>query len=151
MTGVTGWCSASPRTGPGMVSTGTKPLPRKGSSMRIIGVFDADSTVRAAAPIATDSQVSITPNSAKKPVSASHPAVPAPGRKPSETATPSTAAAASSVCSTAPTTCPPSTATEATGMVRRRVTIPPVMSIATLIAVDCAMLAAVITSTAGVM
>ena len=114
-------------------------------------MFDADSTERAAAPIATDSQVSMSANRAKKPVSPSHPTASAPGRKPSRAATPRTAAAARSVCATAATTCPPSTATGATGMVRRRVTIPPVMSMATLIAVDCAMLAAVITSTAGVM
>ena len=58
--------------------------------------------------------------------------------KPSASATPVTTASPSSVWIRLPTTCPVSTDAREIAIVRKRATMPSVMSIATAIAVDCA-------------
>ena len=68
------------RTAVGMVSTGTNPLPRKGSSSRIIGVLLAVSTLRAFSPMATHSQLRARPSSTNRPRSAAQSSTSASGR-----------------------------------------------------------------------
>ena len=72
VTGVKGWYSANWRRPVGMVAVDTKPLPRNSSNNRIIGVLLAVSTLLAASPSATASQISAKANRASIPIAASH-------------------------------------------------------------------------------
>src|SRR3984957_11766867 len=90
--GVNGWYSANHRSPAGIDPAGTNPLPRNGSTIRNIGVLLADSTVLAASPRATVSQVNANAAAASIPAGASPPSGPASGRNPISTATPRTSA-----------------------------------------------------------
>ena len=69
-TGVKGWYSANWRRPAGMVAVDTKALLRKSSSNRIIGVLLAVSTLLAASPSATASQIRAKANRASIPMAA---------------------------------------------------------------------------------
>src|SRR6266568_619561 len=86
-TGVNGWYSANWRRPVGMVAVATKPLLRNGSKNRIIGVLLAVSTLLAASPSATASQISAKANRASIPIAASQWSGPAAERNPSPKAT----------------------------------------------------------------
>ena len=138
MNGVNGWYSAKTRSAAGIDSVGTKPLLRNGSRSSGMGVLLADSTVRAAMPSATVSQVSANVMIASTPTVASHSTGVADGRKPISSATPRTKPTAIAVWIIAATTWPVSTDTRAMAMVRKRAMMPSVMSMATAIAVPWA-------------
>ncbi len=73
----------------------------------------------------------------RSPASASHSTKFACGRKPIATATPNTNVIARTVWTRLPTTCPVRTDTRAIAMVRKRSTMPSVMSIAIEMLVPC--------------
>ena len=104
----------------------------------------AVSTLFVTMPRATDSQVMASAVSARRPAAASHSAGPVVGRKPISRATTMTRASASIVWMTLPMTWPVRTDERATAIVRKRAMMPPVMSIATEIAVPWAAPATVI-------
>jgi hypothetical protein len=118
-----------------MLEAGTKPLPRKGSRVRNIGVLLAVSTLFAARPSAVASQISASANSASRPMAASQDVASAVGRKPMATATPRTIRMLMKVWMRLASTWPVSTHDRAMAIVRNRSMIPPVMSMATTIAV----------------
>ena len=95
----------------------------------------AVSTLLAARPSAVASQMSANANSVSRPIAASQSSGSAVGRKPSAIATPSTTAMLASVWIRLASTWPVSTAELAIAIVRKRSMMPPVMSIATTIAV----------------
>jgi hypothetical protein len=97
-TGVNGWYSANWRRPIGMVAMDTKPLLRNSSSNRIIGVLLAVSTLFAANPSATASQISAKANRASIPIAASHSNGPALEWNPRPKATPTRMAIAARVC-----------------------------------------------------
>src|SRR6266542_6031236 len=72
MNGVKGWYSAKARNPAGIESVGTNPLPRNGRNTSGVGRLLADSTVLAARPSATDSQVSANVIIARTAAVASH-------------------------------------------------------------------------------
>ena len=80
MTGVNGWCSANHATPAGIESVGTNALETNGSSTRNIGLLLAVSTLPAASPRATHSQVSASASSARTPSAPSQSATLASGR-----------------------------------------------------------------------
>ena len=80
ITGVNGWFSANHATPVGIESVGTKALETKGSSTRNIGLLLAVSTLPAARPRATHSQVSASASSARTASAPSQSAAPASGR-----------------------------------------------------------------------
>src|SRR5262245_26242458 len=90
ITGVNGWYSANQRSQAGMESVGTNPLPRNGSRVRNIGVLLAVSTLFAARPMATVSQVSAMVSSNSTPATASQSPTDADDRNPTSSATPTT-------------------------------------------------------------
>jgi hypothetical protein len=118
--------------------------------MKIIGVLLAVSTLVAARPRATDSQVSAMVSNNSMPVTASHSTKPAVGENPMSSATTSTTASPNTVWMTVPTTCPVSTDALLIRMVRNRAMMPSVMSIATEMAVPMIALVMVISRMAGV-
>jgi hypothetical protein len=138
MNGVNGWYSANQLTPAGIDSVGTNPLPRNGRRTRNIGVLLAVSTLLAASPSATDSQVIAKVIIARSPMAASHSSGPAVGRKPTSRATPRMVAILMNVWIPLPMTWPASTAVRLIAMVRNRAMMPEVMSIATNIAVPWA-------------
>src|SRR6516164_9487997 len=87
MTGVNGWYSANARSPGGIDSVGTKPLLRNGSRVRNIGVLLALSTLLAARPSATVSQVRANVIMAITPAAASQASGPVLGRNPTASAT----------------------------------------------------------------
>jgi hypothetical protein len=127
-----------------MESVGTKPLPRKGSRIRGIGALLAASGAEDFRPRATDSQVMATTNRVSRPAAASHSIAVAFERKPMASAMPITTAMPSSCWMTAPTTWPVRTDAREIRMVRKRATMPSVMSVATMTAVPVAAVAAAI-------
>jgi hypothetical protein len=130
MTGVNGWYSANQRSAAGMESVGTNPLPRKGSSISGMGVLLAVSTLPALMPSATPSQISAKAKTAIIPSAAIHPPTPATGRSPTSSATQATTTTESIVWTMLPSTWPVSTDGRKIAIVRNRVTMPSVMSIA---------------------
>src|SRR5215475_9568260 len=86
ITGVNGWYSANQRSQLGSDSFGTKPLPRNGSRMKIIGVLLAVSTDFAFSPSATANQVNASVNSTNRPLTANQSSGPADGRNPTNNA-----------------------------------------------------------------
>src|SRR5262252_6213579 len=136
--GVNGWYSANARRPGGIESVGTKALDRNGSSIRNMGVLLALSTVLAARPSATVSQVSAKVNAASRPMMASQATGPAVGRNPISSATPMVTTRPNAVLTMLPSTWPVSTDTRAMAMVRNRAMMPSVMSMATDTAVPWA-------------
>src|SRR3954449_11124380 len=114
--GVTGWCSAKARTGPGMVAVATKAELMNGRKM--IGYENAlaPSTVLADRPAMTASQVNASVNRVRIPAIASHASTPAPERKPMRTATRTTTATETRLATREVSTCAQSTDERATGM-----------------------------------
>src|SRR6516164_10919051 len=151
ITGVNGWYSANQRIAAGIEDVSTKPLPRNARMISGVGALLADSTVLAARSRATDSQVRAKANRIRMAAAASQPVTLVVVRKPVSTATAVTAAMASTVWITAPPTWPASMLTRATGMVRNRATMPPVMSVATETAVEVVAATAVSARMPGVM
>lgn len=135
MTTVKGWCSANCLSPSGIVAAGTKAVLRKGNSVRNIGVLLAVSTLLAARPSATASQIGACANNMSRPSAAAQPSTPADGLQPSATATPITMTRLTATWIRLARTWPPSTAARAIDIVRNRSTMPLVMSIATTIAV----------------
>src|SRR5215831_15288442 len=135
VTGVKGWYSANWRSPAGMVAVTTNALDRNGSRVRNMGVLLAVSTLLAARPRAADSQMSANANSASTPAAASHSRALALDRKPMARETPATSTRTARVYSRLPTTWPLSTAAREMAMVRNLSMMPPVMSLATEIAV----------------
>jgi hypothetical protein len=90
--GVKGWYSANQRSPAGIDPAGTKPLPKKGRMSRNSGVLLAPSTVLAARPRATDSQVKAKAVAVSSPTAASPASGPADGRNPIATAIPRSSA-----------------------------------------------------------
>ncbi len=83
MIGVNGWCSANQASGPGSVSIGTNAELRNVSSVRIIGVLLAVSTLPADQPQRdTHSQLIANAVSASSPIAASHSTGPVGGPEP---------------------------------------------------------------------
>src|ERR1700721_2539766 len=80
--GVNGWYSANWRSPVGIVTVGTKPLPRNGNSVKNMGVLLAVSTLFAARPSAVASQINAKVNNASMPKVASQANGLAVGRKP---------------------------------------------------------------------
>ena len=107
----------------------------------------AVSTLFAASPRAVASQMSASENRASRPIAPSHSSGPAVGRKPSATATASTMPMLMRVWIRLASTWPVRTAERAIAIVRKRSMIPPVMSIATTIAVPWTAAATVMSST----
>src|SRR5215469_4743220 len=130
ITGVNGWYSANQRIAAGIELVSTKPLPRNARMMSGVGALLADSTVLAASPRATDSQVRAKANRIRMPAAASQCVALVLVRKPASSAIAVTAAMPSTVWITAPPTWPASTLTRAIGMVRNRAMMPVVMSLA---------------------
>src|SRR5436190_13791110 len=87
---VTGWFSAKARTGPGIVSVGTKAELTKGRRMSGYANAPAPSAVVAVRPGMTASQVSASVNRMRMPATASQASMPAGERKPMTTATTTT-------------------------------------------------------------
>src|SRR5215467_2353770 len=104
ITGVNGWYSANQRIAVGIDWVSTKPLPRNARMMSGVGALLADSTVLAARPRATDSQVRAKVNRTRMAAAASQSVTLVVERKPVSTATAVTAAMASTVWITAPPT-----------------------------------------------
>src|ERR1700730_12322078 len=71
ITGVNGWYSANQRTAVGIECVETKALPRTGRTISGVGALLAASTVLAARPSATDSQVSANVNKTRRAAAAS--------------------------------------------------------------------------------
>ncbi len=149
--GVNGWCSANWRSPAGIVSVGTKALLMKGSITRMSGVLLAVSTLFAARPIPTVSQVRENAMRISSPIAPSQPSRPASERNPSTNANAATITTAHPVLMTAPSTWPVSTATRAMFIVRNRAMIPVVMSVAVERAVPSATLVTVMSKMPGVM
>ena len=82
MIGVKGWFSANQRRPSGIVCVGTNPLPRNSRSMRNIGRLLAVSTLRVDMPSATESQETASAVSASIPAAATHATGPVVGRNP---------------------------------------------------------------------
>src|SRR5262245_13414421 len=102
-------------------------------------------------PAAAANQANAKVRSARKPAAASHSTTVALGRKPMSNATPMTSTMAMIVWITLARTWPVSTDAREIAIVRKRFTMPAVISRLTLSAVDRAPEAAAITITAGVM
>jgi hypothetical protein len=149
MKGVKGWCSANHRSAVGIDSVGTNPLPKNGRRTRNIGRLLADSTLCAAMPMATDSQMRAYPAIATRPAAPSSPTTPPSGRYPMASAAAITTTVATRVWIRLPMTWPVSTAAREMAMVRNRATMPSVMSMAIEMAVPWAAPAAVIMRMAG--
>jgi hypothetical protein len=150
ITGVNGWYSANQLSPVGMESVGTNPLPRKGRKVRGMGRLLAASTVLAARPMATHSQVRARVIAARIPAVATHSTGPALGRNPMATATTRTMARLSMVWIMLPRTWPVRTAGRKMAMVRKRAMMPSVMSMATEMAVPWAPAATAISRIPGV-
>lgn len=118
-----------------MEPVGTNPLPRKGRSIKNVGVLLAVSTLLATRPRATVSQARATVIMARTPAAANQSSIPAVGRKPTATATTRTTATASRLWIMLPSTWPASTAGRQMDMVRNRSMMPSVISVATEMAV----------------
>ncbi len=138
MIGVNGWCSANQASGPGRDSVGTNPLLRKTKSSRIIGRLLAVSTLFVTMPRATASHVMARAASPSIPAAAAQASGPVVGRNPMSTAAIMTIPRAIAIWTRLPPTCPVRTAARAIDIVRKRATIPSVMSIATEIDVPVA-------------
>ncbi len=110
----------------------------------------AVSTLLAARPSAVASQMSASEKSESTPIAASHSSGPAVGRKPSATATPSTMPMLRRLWMRLASTWPVRTAERAMAIVRKRSMMPPVMSIATTIAVPWTAVATVMSRIPGV-
>src|SRR6516165_1060506 len=151
MTGLNGWYSANQRIAAGIELVRTKPLPRNARMMSGVGALLADSTVLAARPRATDSQVRAKANRTRMAAAASQFAAVAVERKPVNSAIAVTVTMASKVWMTAPPTWPASMLTRAIGIVRNRAMMPPVMSLAMETAVEVVAATAVSTRMPGVM
>src|SRR6516165_11025597 len=91
ITGVNGWYSANQRIAVGIEDVSTKPLPRNARMISGVGALLADSTVLAARPRATDSQVRAKVNRTRMAAAASQFAAVAVERKPVSSATAVTA------------------------------------------------------------
>src|SRR6516225_10905730 len=102
ITGVNGWYSANQRIAVGIDGVSTKPLPRKARMVSGVGALLADSTVLAARPRATDSQVSAKANRIRIAAAASHLGALVVARKPASSAIAVTTAIPSTVWITAP-------------------------------------------------
>src|SRR5215469_14340328 len=87
---VTGWCSANQRTGPGMVSVGTKAELMNGRKMSGYENALAPATELAVRPGITAIHVNARVNRIRMPATASQAPTPAPERKPMMRATPTT-------------------------------------------------------------
>src|SRR5690349_1982482 len=70
--GVNGWCSANQASGPDIELAGTNPDDTNGSSTRKNGVLLAVSTLSAAIPSATDSQLIAIETSTISPSASAH-------------------------------------------------------------------------------
>src|SRR3984893_4690906 len=151
ITGVNGWYSANQRIAVGIECVSTKPLPRNGRMMSGVGALLADSTVLAARPRATDSQVRAKANRIRMAAAASQFVTLVVARKPVSSAIAVTAAMPSTVWIIAPPTWPASMLTRAIGMVRNRAMMPPVMSLAMETAVAVVAATAVRARMPGVM
>ena len=103
--------------------------------MRNIGVLLAVSTLLAARPSAVASHTNAKENSASTPIAASHARGPAVGRKPRADGDADHDGDAGQGLDQAARTCPVRTAERAMAIVRNRSMMPPVMSMATTIAV----------------
>src|ERR1700730_15435562 len=152
-----------------MECVSTKPLPRNGRMMSGVGALLADSTVLAARPRATDSQVRAEANRIRMAAGATASRVGGKetglgraggasqfltlvgARKPVSSAIAVTAAMPSTVWIIAPPTWPASMLTRAIGMVRNRAMMPPVMSLAMETAVAVVAATAVRARMPGVM
>src|SRR6185312_3711560 len=117
LTGVNGSYSENQRMPAGSDAVGTKPLLRKGRSMRNIGELLAVSTLLADSPRPTQSHVIAKVSSRITPTAANHSAAFACGRKPTASAVTVTTATLAVVWIVAPTTCPVRTDERATAMV----------------------------------
>ena len=151
MIGVNGWCSANRRSPAGIASVGTKALLMNGRIIRNSGVLLAVSTLSAARPMPTVSQVSANAVRISSPIAPSQPSGPASERNPSRNTNAVTITTANAVLMTAPSTWPVSTDTRAMSIVRNRAMIPVVMSVAVEIAVPSATLATVMIRMPGAM
>src|SRR3984893_11357866 len=130
ITGVNGWYSANQRTAVGIECVETKALPRNGRTISGGGALLAASTVLAARPSATDSQVSANVNKTRRAAAASQFAALVVARKPVSSAIAVTATMASTFWITAPPTWPASMLTRAIGIVLKRAMMPAGMSVA---------------------
>src|SRR6202049_260235 len=105
------WLAANQRTPAGIEPAGTKVLDRNGSRNDSGSVEPfAPATLFATRPMAADSQASANENAATIPTTANQSATEAFGRNPIRSATPVTAAVATSVRRTLTPTCPASSA-----------------------------------------
>src|SRR6185369_13473141 len=100
--GVNGWYSANWRSPAGIASVGTKPLLMNGRIIRNSGVLLAVSTLSAASPRPTVSQVSENAIRTSNPITPSQPSGPAADRNPSPNANAVTITTANPVLRTAP-------------------------------------------------
>src|SRR5215470_10025701 len=102
ITGVNGWYSANQRIAAGIDCVSTKPLPRNARMMSGVGALLADSTVLAARPRATDSQVRAKANRTRMAAAASQCVALVVARKPASSAIAVTAVAATAVSARMP-------------------------------------------------
>lgn len=127
-TGVKGWYSANRRSAVGIESGVTTALPRKGRKVSGVGALLAASMVFARRPIAADSQLSPKASSSISPSAAAHSTGVALGRKPTAGAIPVISTRMTSTWTMLPSTCPVSTEEREIAIVRKRLTMPSVMS-----------------------
>src|SRR5450759_442491 len=135
MIDVKGWYWANQRTPVGIVARGTNALLMKGRRNRGITTLLAASAVLVTRPRATASQVSAKTSSARTAIAAIHLRGSVVGRKPRSRLTPMTRPTLSIVWIMLPTTCPVSMEARDIAMVRKRATMPSVMSVHTATAV----------------
>ncbi len=136
MAGVKGWYSAIGRNQPGMASSGTKALETSGRKISGSALLLAASALGLTMPIPTAIQVSARANRVSSPNAANHSStVASVERKPMATPTAPTSTTLRTACSTLPTTCPVSTDPRWIAIVRKRATMPSVMSLDTETAV----------------
>src|SRR5450631_2155377 len=149
MIDVKGWYWANQRTPVGIVARGTNALLRNGRRNKGITTLLAASAVLVTRPRATANQVSARVSRARTAIAAIHLRGAVVGRKPSNRLTPMTRLTLSIVWIMLPTACRVSIEARDIAMVRKRATMPSVMSVHTATAVGIDPEATVITRIPG--